>query len=103
MTDLNPYLPTDVLEWVTLVLEEEGHQIPTTWTEDHLSSYQLLRCKVQDHVSKGNHQPELKLLSKPLGALNWEPVPVVENNNHIHTGDLWKYVEGELEDIRQVI
>lgn len=60
-----------------MTLDKEQLTIPKSWS-DHLEPiYIQLVSKIKYHCSYGNVNPTLRLLPKPVGAYNWEPIPEV--------------------------
>ena len=60
-----------------MTLNKAQLTIPKSWS-DHLEPiYTQLVSKIKYHCSHGNVNPTLRLLRKPVGANNWEPIPEV--------------------------
>ena len=57
-----------------MTLNKEQLTIPKSWS-DHLEPiYIQLVSKIKYDCSYGNVNPTLRLLPKPVGAYNWEPI-----------------------------
>ncbi|KAL4972835.1 hypothetical protein BDW66DRAFT_162600 [Aspergillus desertorum] len=84
--DWNPdeYLPQSTYIWTLVQLKESGfdpHNPLKDAGDDILTPYRTiyfdLRAQIQAHIRRGN-QPELGLLDRPVGGLDWEPISTQE-------------------------
>ena len=101
--DLDLYLPTDIIKWVTSILARHGRQIPEAWTDDHLSIYQLLRLEVQKHIDIGNQYPTLRLLPTPVQPWTWQPLTEVKVESTEYSLDACPIDDEEWIDVREAM
>ena len=60
-----------------MTLKKAQLNIPKSWSDHLVPIYTQLMSKIKYHCSYGNVNPTLRLLPKPVGAYNWEPIPEV--------------------------
>ena len=83
-----------------MTLDKEQLTIPKSWS-DHLEPiYIQLVSKIQYHCSYGNVNPTLRLLPKPVGAYNWEPIPELVSPYTLHNFEGVTIEEEESTDVR---
>lgn len=87
--DIDAYLPQETLEWCKGVLQtlrfdpvEASKQAQLDPTTPFLNVYLQLRAHAQLHIQNG-FEPQLSLLSTPVGARNWQVSLSYENKKKI--------------------
>ena len=59
--------------WVKQTFYRLQLQPPTSFNSNHENIYLSLRQEIHQHFQAGNINPQLSLLSKPVGAYQWKP------------------------------
>ena len=83
-----------------MTLNKEQLTILKSWSDQLEPIYIQLVSKIKYHCSYGNVNPTLRLLPKPVGAYNWEPIPEVVSTYTVDNFEGVTIEEEESTDIR---
>ncbi|RPB24993.1 hypothetical protein L211DRAFT_876730 [Terfezia boudieri ATCC MYA-4762] len=92
--NLDSYLPLEVIQWVQTALHKHNRHVLTTWNDEHEKTYDILWMEVINHCANNNSNLELSLL-----ALNWAPVPAIDDIGSSVNLDLLKVEEEDWKDV----